>query len=93
MKEQVVDWEGIEELRGGLERKVSRWSRDKSEVDDVVTGLPTKGRDHGQATRVPFEVRVVHPLLGGEATTKSGAGGSACPTGKTSAQSGACNIA
>ena len=39
----------------------------QSEVDDVVTGLPTKGRDHGQATRVPFEVRVVHPLLGGEA--------------------------
>ena len=36
MKEQVVDWDGIEELRGGLERKVSRWSRDKSEVDDVV---------------------------------------------------------
>jgi RNA polymerase sigma factor (sigma-70 family) len=36
VKEQVVDWEGIEELRGGLERKVSRWSRDKSEVDDVV---------------------------------------------------------
>ena len=36
MKEQVVDWEGIEELRGGLERKVSRWSRDKSEIDDVV---------------------------------------------------------
>ncbi len=36
MKERVVDWEGIEELRRGLERKVSRWSRDRSEVDDVV---------------------------------------------------------
>ena len=36
MRNGVGEWEGLEERRARLERKVSGWSRDKSVVDDVV---------------------------------------------------------
>ena len=36
MRDELSAWEGLEERRGRLERKVSQWSRDKSVVDDVV---------------------------------------------------------
>ena len=36
VREEVTNWEGLEERRGRLERKISKWSRDKSVVDDVV---------------------------------------------------------
>jgi RNA polymerase sigma factor (sigma-70 family) len=34
--DEFSDWEGLEERRDNLERKVSRWSQDKAVVDDVV---------------------------------------------------------
>ena len=53
MGERVVDWEGIEELRGGLERRVSRWSRDKSEVDDVVQETMIRAARYRTSLRQP----------------------------------------
>ena len=53
MKERVVDWDGIEEMRGGLERKVSRWSRDKSEIDDVVQETMIRAARYRVSLREP----------------------------------------
>jgi len=36
VRERGTNWEGLEDSRGRLEKKVSNWSRDKNVVDDVV---------------------------------------------------------
>ena len=53
MRERAVDWDGLEERRGDLESKVSRWSRDKSEVEDVVQETMIRAARYRMSLREP----------------------------------------
>jgi hypothetical protein len=47
----------------------------QSQVDDVVSGFASQGGDHGKATGVFLECRVVHALLAGESRDAGLCGG------------------
>jgi len=56
VKEGVSDWDGLEERRGRLERKVFRWSQDKSVVDDVVQETMIRAARYRVGLREPLRM-------------------------------------